>query len=426
MAQLARCSDCGSTGVLVNGPGCVALATGTRFLGMDASRFQALQDYVEFTPDCAQRLRALHAAVETELPLVIDDFYAAISRDPGARAVITGGKAQVERLKATLNQWLVSLLLGARDEAYVAARSRIGQVHVRINLSQEYMLTAMSRLRIGLLRLGTQRLAPQDAAATGEAVNRALDLELALMLDTYRADSAARVDASARLAAVGQVAASIGHELRNPLGVVESSLYLTTQRLTKLELRDPVLDKHLPRAQEQLRVCANTIASLLDMVRDAPLVRGQFALAPLVEECLARTPRGSDVTVSVDIDAALQIYADRSQLGAVISNLTRNAFEAVANVTVKEVTLVAIGTASGVELTVQDSGPGVDAAHRSQIFDALFTTRAKGTGLGLALSKKIVERHGGEIGLVPNPMQGARFRIWLPAAPTSLRGVSQR
>lgn len=393
---------------------------------MDAPRFQSLQDYVEFTPECAQRLRVLYAAVEAELPLVIDDFYAAISRDPGARAVITGGAAQVERLKATLNQWLVSLLLGARDEAYVAARSRIGQVHVRINLSQEYMLTAMSRVRVGLLRLGAQRLAPLDAAATAEAVNRALDLELALMLDTYRADSAARVDASARLAAVGQIAASIGHELRNPLGVVESSLYLISQRLTKLDLHDPVLDKHLPRVHEQLRVCANTIASLLDMVRDAPLTRGQFELAPLVAECLARTPRGSDVEVSVDIDTALQIYADRSQFGAVISNLTRNAFEAVTSAPLKQVDIAARAASGGVELTVQDTGPGVDAAHRSQIFEALFTTRAKGTGLGLALSKKIVERHGGEIGLVQTPTPGARFRIWLPAAPSSLRNTGQR
>jgi signal transduction histidine kinase len=248
-------------------------------------------------------------------------------------------------------------------------------------------------------------------------LHRALDLELALMLDTYRLDSAARVDASARLAAVGQITASIGHELRNPLGVVESSLYLLRQRLGKMEIRDSVVEKHAVRMQEQLRACSNTIASLLDMVREVPLSRSRFGLASLLRECLERTPAPDGVTVQVDVEDSLLVDADREQLAAVISNLLRNAFEAVAGVDVKWARLEARGVAGGVQLELEDSGAGVDAAHRAHIFDVLFTTRARGTGLGLALCKKIVERHGGELQLLPSSGKGARFRVWLPTLP---------
>lgn len=381
---------------------------------MDASRFQSIQQYVEFTPECALRLQRFLALAGTDLPLVVDDFYSAISRDPGASAAITGGAVQVERLKATLNQWLVTLLHGPHDETYVASRNRIGQVHVRINLSQEYMLTAMNRVRVGLLRIAAARVAPPDLQPTSEALHRALDLELALMLDTYRGDSAARVDASARLAAVGQIAASIGHELRNPLGVVESSLYLLRQRLNKLALQDAVVEKHAGRMQEQLRVCSSTITSLLEMVRDVPLLRSRFALVSLLRECLDRLPSPTDVKVQLDVEAALLIDADREQLAAVVSNLLRNAFEAVAVAPEKSVRFGAKEIGGGVEFVLEDSGSGVDAEHRARIFDALFTTRAKGTGLGLALCKKIVERHGGEIELLPSEGRGARFRVWLP------------
>ncbi len=395
---------------------------------MDASRFQAIQQYVEFTPECAVRLSRFLELARADLPSVVDDFYAAISRDPGASASITGGRAQVERLKSTLHHWLVTLLEGPHDEAYVASRNRIGQVHVRINLSQEYMMTAMNRVRTGLLRIAVAYLPAEELQATAEALNRALDLELALMLDTYRADSTARVDSSARLAAVGQIAASIGHELRTPLGVVESSLYLLQQRMNKIALQDAVIEKHTTRMQDQLRVCSNTITSLLEMVRDVPLTRTRFELSSLLAECLNRMPAPAEVEVRVEVPNALVVYADREQLTTVVSNLLRNAFEAVGSTDVKVVSLSATETAGGIELVVEDSGVGVDAAHRAHVFDVLFTTRAKGTGLGLALCKKIVERHGGELSLLPNLDRGARFRVWLPtpSAGTSDAGSLRR
>lgn len=383
---------------------------------MDATRFRSIQDYVEFDAMSGQLLRQFLELARPHLPAVIDDFYWALSRDAAANAVITGGQAQVERLKATLNVWIVSLLSGPHDEAYVASRNRIGRVHVRINLAQEYMLTAMNRVRAGLLNIVERHLQGEEAHQTMHAINRALDLDLALMLDTYREDSATRVDTNARLAAVGQVAASIGHELRNPLGVAESSVYLLTQRLKKLELQDPTLDKHVGRIQEQLKVCSDTITTLLDMVRDAPFARSQFLLAPLIDEVWQRTPRPHTVVLEVQVASDLHVFADREQVGQVLSNLLRNAVEAVGGADEQHIVISAGRTVDGTEMYVQDSGGGVDETHRDRIFDVLFTTRARGTGLGLPLCKKIVERHGGEIRFEPREGGGARFRVWLPTA----------
>lgn len=390
---------------------------------MDFDRFTAIRRYVEFTSECETLLRRFLAVAGPELPRVVDDFYEAISSDPAANAVLTGGAAQVERLKSTLNQWLSTLLQGPFDERYVASRNRIGQVHVRINLSQEYMLTAMNRVRHGLHDIARRSVPPQELGPTLDALNRILDLDLALMLDTYREDWVSRVDASARLAAVGQIAASIGHELRNPLGVAGSSLFLLRQRTKKLDLRDAVLDKHLERVEAQLQLCSDAITSLLEMVKDAPLVRSEFPLEPLLQECLQRTPHRDDIRVELDVRDSIFVFADREQLASVLANLFRNAFEAVESSALKTVRCQASEQRGGIEMTIEDTGPGVDAAYRTRIFDVLFTTRARGTGLGLALCKKIIERHGGEISIVPDTGVGACFRVWLPmpASPTAAR-----
>ena len=102
----------------------------------------------------AQRqLQSLAALLEPHLPALVDDFYEEIERHPRARAVITGGQEQIDRLKGTLRQWLRELLNGPHDAAYVARRWRVGWRHVEIGLDQVYTVVALSRLRRGLLRI---------------------------------------------------------------------------------------------------------------------------------------------------------------------------------------------------------------------------------------------------------------------------------
>lgn len=380
-------------------------------------QFESLKRYVGFDESAARALVGFHPLAERSFGPLIDDFYDTIEQHPEASAAIRGGAEQVDRLKRTLVQWLHSVLLGPHDVAYLEAHSRIGRVHVRIELPQQFMFTAMNRIRAGLLDIVYTSVLVDQRPAVTRAVNQALDLELAIMLDTYREDWESRVRAGERLATIGQLAASIGHELRNPLGIVESSLYLLRARLDKLELSDLVLDKHLGRISEQVQACANTISSLLDLARDTPPRRKHSPLAVLLRESLDSLSLPSSVEVELDAAPEFELWADPQQLKQVLSNLISNAIQAMRGR--GHIQVSARTNEAGTELLIQDDGPGIAPDHRSRIFEVLFTTRSHGTGLGLALCRKIVERHDGELTLHDSGEPGACFRLWLPAASAS-------
>jgi two-component system sensor histidine kinase HydH len=121
------------------------------------------------------------------------------------------------------------------------------------------------------------------------------------------------------------------------------------------------------------------------------------------------------MNVSVDVPANLRVFADPDDLIHVISNLVLNGAQAQGDS--GRIEIEAAPFKSGVEIRVRDHGSGIPAENRERIFDALFTTKARGTGLGLALCRRIVYAHGGEIQLVP-ASPGACFRVWLPDAET--------
>ena len=152
--------------------------------------FESLKQYVGFTEASSAALRELHPLAQPSFVPIVDDFYAAIEAHPGARAAITGGPAQMARLKQTLIQWLDSMLLGPHDETYYQVRARIGRVHVRIELPQGFMFTAMNRIRVHLLDVlrGANGRRSGGSAGRSTALHQILDLELAIMLETYRED----------------------------------------------------------------------------------------------------------------------------------------------------------------------------------------------------------------------------------------------
>ncbi len=103
---------------------------------MSLTFFDSLKQYVGFDEASSAALRELHPIAQPAFVAIVDDFYAAIEAHPEASAAITGGAAQIERLKQTLIRWLDLLLLGPHDEAYYELRARIGRMHVRIALPQ--------------------------------------------------------------------------------------------------------------------------------------------------------------------------------------------------------------------------------------------------------------------------------------------------
>jgi signal transduction histidine kinase len=379
---------------------------------MTPTFFDDLKHYVGFDDDSSAALRALHPHAQPHFAQIVDDFYDVIEAHPDARAAITGGGAQIARLKHTLRAWLDKMLLGPHDAEYCALRARIGRVHVRIALPQHYMLTAMNRIRVRLLDVVQARAAdPHEARRLCAAVNQIIDLDLAVMLETYREDLLEKSRTAERLATIGQFAASIGHELRNPLGVIESSLFIVRLNLSA-EAQAPKVAKHLERIGAEVERANQTITQVLELARDTPPRRRPADLRALVDDATRLALLPAAVTCTSEVPAGLTAEVDAEQLRQVLINLLANASQAMGgrgHVWIEGAPL----PEGGARLRVRDDGPGVPAEARRRVFEALFTTKAKGSGLGLALCRRIMERHGGTIDL-EDTATGASFQMTIP------------
>src|SRR5512138_787047 len=280
---------------------------------MPETVFQELKRYVRFGDEDERALRALHDAAAPRFDAVAAAFYDRILSHEEAREVLVGGESQVGHLKVTLHAWLDTLLSGPWDEAYWSQRYAIGRVHVRIGLPQHYMFGAMNVIRVELAAIAYERFHadPAELQRVRNALGKVLDLELAVMLHTYRDDLLAQQARVERLSTFGQLVGSIGHDLRNPLGVIQTSLFILRGRVGA----DARALKHIDRISEQLGVANGIISNLLDMIRNRPLAREQVRLAEVVAAAAAAVARPEAVVVALDgVDALPVIEGDPVQL----------------------------------------------------------------------------------------------------------------
>lgn len=378
-------------------------------------RYQQLQRYVGWEADDADHVRSVAALLEPALPALIDDFYEEIERHPETRQVITGGQAQVERLKGTLIRWLHELLSGVYDEAYVERRWRVGYRHVEIGLDQVFTNAALSRLRTGLNRI--LRDAPEtpglDIRTATQSLNRLLDLDLAIIEDAYQTEYARRQQRIERLAAIGQIAGGVAHEVRNPLNVIKTSVYYL------LNARNPSNEKraeHLARIEKQVGIADGVITALSNFAKMPLPARSPIALGALVQEIIDSVQLPSSIQVEVDLPPTLpRVLADAGQLRIVLSNLVRNARDAMAGAG----TLTVTGHADGkfVRVSVADTGHGIADEDMKRILEPFFTTKARGIGLGLAISNAILVKNEATLSVESVVGQGSTFTIALEAAP---------
>src|SRR5574338_1516042 len=377
---------------------------------MPETVLEELKRYVGFGEIDERSLRRLHEAALPQLDRVATVFYDRILAHEEARKALVGGESRVGHLKVTLIAWMDTLLSGPWGEAYWAHRYRIGRVHVRIGLPQHYMFGAMNVIRTELMRVSWERFHgdPTALEQVRNALAKILDLELAIMLHTYRDDLLAQQARVERLSTFGQLVGSIGHDLRNPLGVIETSLYILRGRVGE----DERARKHVDRIGEQLNVANGIIGNLLDMIRDRPIAREPLALAGVVAGAVGsiKPPPGVAVTAE-GLEALPSVSGDAGQLRQVFVNLVENAVYAASPQ--GAVTVRGRREDGGVAVEVDDTGRGVDAATRRRLFEPLITTKEKGVGLGLALVKRIAERHGGSVEYSDRPGGGARFTVRL-------------
>jgi two-component system, NtrC family, sensor histidine kinase HydH len=220
----------------------------------------------------------------------------------------------------------------------------------------------------------------------------------------------------AKLAAVGQLAASIGHELRNPLAAVRNARAFVEKSLHKGAAPvDPRVDQFLDLMKRELDASARIIDGLLDFARAREPHRVPCPLRPLVDEALSviRNPRSIEIANEVEADLPVP-HVDRDQIRQVVINLVQNAVEAMDGVEAGRVSVSAASDDGGCTLIVRDNGVGIPADQQARVFEPLVSSKTKGTGLGLAIVSSVVERHGGTIRLRSASREGTEFTIELP------------
>jgi signal transduction histidine kinase len=379
------------------------------------ARYCELQAYVGWGEDDARRVQAAAPLLTPTLPALIHDFYAEIERHPDARKVITGGQQQIDRLQGSLTRWLRELLAGPYDLGYVVRRWRVGWRHVEIGLDQVFTNVALSRLRTGLMgALG--RAWPGDQAglvATLQSLNKLLDLDLAKIEDAYQAEHLARQQRNERLAAIGQVAGGVAHELRNPLNVVKTSAYFL------LNAKSPSPEKtaeHLRRIGQHVEVADGAITALSNFAKMPLPAFAPFPVRDCVKEALETNPLPDGVRVELDFPASLPpALGDAGQIYIVFANLIRNARDAMPN----GGSLTVRGRLSDgeVEVSFTDTGVGIPPENLGRIMEPLYSTKARGLGLGLALARAILEKHRGMLRVESSPSRGSTFTVRLTASP---------
>ncbi len=217
-----------------------------------------------------------------------------------------------------------------------------------------------------------------------------------------------------RLAHVGTVCTGVAHELRNPLAVIETSAFILNESLHE----NPRARRHLQRISQQLQVATRIVNDLLDIARAPMGVLAPTDVAAVIRCAVAQVPRAPEVALTLDLPSELpRVHGNAGRLCQVFVNLLTNAFGAMPSGGAVRVTA---GAANGwIIATVQDNGPGIPPEILPRLFSPLVTARDQGVGLGLTLSRRMVDAHGGTLTAANAPTGGAVFTLSLPVLRSS-------
>jgi signal transduction histidine kinase len=249
-----------------------------------------------------------------------------------------------------------------------------------------------------------------DLRQTLASLRKLMDLEFAIITSAYQSEYLAKLQRSERFAALGQVTGGIAHEMRNPLNVIKTSVYYLQNAR---QLTPEKLTEHLRRIGKQVEVADNVIAALSSFTK-LPSPNSQTFSA---EACVARAVEDAalppSIHVQVDCPPDLPLaQGDEDQIRIVLANLIHNARDAMPNGGTLSILLSHVD--QHVTFQVTDTGHGIPAELLNQIMEPFFTTKARGIGLGLAISRSIVERNRGKLTASSLPGQGATFELRLP------------
>jgi len=307
----------------------------------------------------------------------------------------------VEDLDRTIRLVSLLFLAGAALLAHRLAR--------RISDPLRALTAATERIARGDLEARVEVRSRDELRQLVDSFNR-----MAADLDTQRRE----LERSNRLAAFAEMARQVAHEVKNPL---------TPIQLSAQHLRRVYQDPHVDFAQS-LEQCTTTILDQVRKLREIATEFSSFARPPAVERSTVELPAvvgevaepyrtalppGVALEISI-VGPVPAVRVDRRLFDRALVNILENAVHAVGETGTIAITVR--GNNSRAEIQVADSGPGIDPALRERVFEPFFSTKTSGSGLGLALVKKIVEDHGGGVSLESEPGAGTRVMLWLPPA----------
>lgn len=240
-------------------------------------------------------------------------------------------------------------------------------------------------------------------------------------------DSAIRLERTARLISMGELATSLAHELQQPLAAVVNYCHGCIRRLEDGTDNPELLLSTMRKASEQATRASLIIARLRHFLGRSEPMREVQSLSTIVEETTAIIEvhaRRQGISVHVLADRDLPpVDCDRVMIEQVLFNLLRNGIEAMADVPPRRrrlvVSLQRAGEPDRLEVSVADFGPGIPEEEREKVFQPFHTTKAEGMGVGLNICRSIVDFHGGRLWVTDNPTGGAIFHFTLPVAVAS-------
>jgi len=282
----------------------------------------------------------------------------------------------------------------------------------------ERIAQPIRRLRDAALRIGDGNFEISDQRRTGDEVGELVGA-FHTMVQRLQ-DSISKLARQERLATLGQLAGTVSHELRNPLGVIRNSLFSLRECIG--DSRAPGADKIVDRIERNIARCNIIVSDLLDFARSGEIKCDTVDVDGWLAATLDEHAFPASITLRREIQFGGQLALDRERFRQVLVNLLDNAIQAIEDpawlpTQPREMVIIVRSEAVGpyFQLSVIDTGPGIPAPTLARIFEPLFTTKSFGVGLGLPMVRQIVLQHGGSIDVTSDLGSGTAVVIRIPA-----------
>ena len=381
---------------------------------------QTLLSFLKFSQQDEEHLKALSEVFAPHIPDIVHSFYQHLQEFEETASLLTD-ELITKRLLDVQQSYLERLTEGNYDQQYAAERSQIGHTHNRVGLAPRWYIGTYNLYLHLLVPLICEayRNEPERAQNAILALTKVLMLDMQLAIEAYieRQQLEAQIIQSERFAAIGQLAARVAHELRNPLSSVELNLELLADEVAD----GPEMD--VAEANDLLKSIHNEVERLANIVSEylvsARLPRFEFeheSLNTVVQAfCDFIEPQLEQAQITFSIELAENLpftLLDAEQIQCVLHNLFKNAIEAMPSG--GDFSIQTGVESSRIVLRISDTGVGIPVSDQKRIFDPFFTTKKGGTGLGLSLAGEIIKHHQGTILCRSVVDQGTQFIITFP------------